>query len=100
MAARKRLLTTEDVADILGVAPQTVANWRQSGRHKLPHLKIDRLVRYDPAAIDHFLAKSEVADCDDDDFDDEDLDDEDSDDDFDEDDDDDQGEDENEDDDD
>jgi hypothetical protein len=82
MAARKQLLTTEDVADILGVAPQTVANWRQSGRHKLPHLKIDRLVRYDPAAVDCFLANSEVVDSDED-FDDDEFEDYESDDDFD-----------------
>ncbi len=67
MAAKRKLLTTEDVADILGVAPQTVANWRQSGRHSLPHLKIARMVRYDPAAVEDFLANSEVSEFEDDD---------------------------------
>lgn len=86
MTGKKRLLTTEDVANILGVTPQTVANWRQSGRHSLPHFKIDRLVRYDPDDVEDFLANSEVTesqenyefdddeDDSDDDFDDDDTD--------------------------
>ncbi|MEX2150531.1 MAG: helix-turn-helix domain-containing protein [Steroidobacteraceae bacterium] len=76
MSAKKRLLTTEDVARMLGVTPQTIANWRQSGRHNLPHFKIDRMVRYDPADVEDFLANSEVTESQDDyEFDDDDDDD-------------------------
>jgi len=81
MAAKKRLLTTEDVAEMLGVSPQTIANWRLLGGHGLPHLKIDRMVRYRPDDVETFLANSEVGDEDDEDSDDDDFDDDDDDDD-------------------
>ena len=41
-----RLLSTEEVAGFLGIAPHTLAVWRSDGRYELPFVKIGRAVRY------------------------------------------------------
>ncbi|MDP9202717.1 MAG: helix-turn-helix domain-containing protein [Gemmatimonadota bacterium] len=42
------LLTTDQVAQKLGIAAQTLQNWRATGRYagQLPHVKIGGAVRY------------------------------------------------------
>lgn len=44
------LLTTEQAAEVLGVAPRTVANWRAQ-RTGPPYRRIGRAIRYDHATI-------------------------------------------------
>ncbi|TCO69710.1 helix-turn-helix domain-containing protein [Chromatocurvus halotolerans] len=41
-----KLLTPDQVGDILGVTPHTLAVWRSEGRYELPYIKTGRLVRY------------------------------------------------------
>lgn len=41
-----RLLTQEEAAEILSVAPQTLSVWRSSKRYDLPYAKVGRNVRY------------------------------------------------------
>jgi len=36
------LLTTEQVAKVLGVKPATLQNWRSLGRHNLPFVRVGR----------------------------------------------------------
>ena len=40
------LLTREQAAEFLGVAPNTLAIWACEGRYDLPMVKVGRLVRY------------------------------------------------------
>lgn len=41
-----KLLTPEEVAEILSVTTHTLAVWRCEGRYSLPYIKTGRLVRY------------------------------------------------------
>lgn len=52
-----KLLTTDEVADILGVDPHTLAVWRCTGRYDLPYVKTGRLVRYRRPDVDAFIEK-------------------------------------------
>lgn len=51
------LLSRKEAALYLGVAEQTLAVWKSTGRHKIPILKIGRLVRYRIADLDAFLER-------------------------------------------
>ena len=50
-----KLLTALEAAEMLGVAPQTLASWRSTGRLRLPFVKIGRLVRYREEDICQFI---------------------------------------------
>ena len=50
----KQYLTAEQVAEMMGLSPETLAQWRSQGRG-LPYLKIERAVRYDPADVQAYL---------------------------------------------
>lgn len=50
-----KLLTPEQVADLLGVTPHTLAVWRCERRYNLPYVKVGRLVRYHADAVERFL---------------------------------------------
>jgi excisionase family DNA binding protein len=41
-----KLLTPEQVAELLSVTTHTLAVWRCEGRYPLPYIKTGRLVRY------------------------------------------------------
>jgi excisionase family DNA binding protein len=49
------LLTTEEAAKVLLLAPQTLARYRSEGRIDLPFVKIGRRVAYTRAAIEQFI---------------------------------------------
>jgi excisionase family DNA binding protein len=49
-----RLLTVPDVADQVQVSPRTVWRWIADG--SLPCVRIGRMVRVDPDALERFLA--------------------------------------------
>lgn len=49
------LLTRREAAAYLGVAEQTLAVWKCTGRRSLPFVKIGRLVRYRQADLDAFI---------------------------------------------
>ena len=51
-APANELLTVHEAAAYLGVAVQTLHNWRSSGRYRLPCLRVGRLVRYRRSDLD------------------------------------------------
>lgn len=52
-----KLLTADEVAEILGVTPHTLAVWRSTGRYALRYVKSGRLVRYRAADLDNFIQR-------------------------------------------
>jgi excisionase family DNA binding protein len=56
MAAEQTiLLTRREAAAYLGVAEQTLAVWKCTGRRSLPFVKIGRVIRYRKADLDAFI---------------------------------------------
>lgn len=49
-------MTIEKVAEILGVKTSTIYQWTYEGY--IPHVKLGRLVRFDPKAIEEWVRKS------------------------------------------
>jgi len=58
--ARSRLLTNDEVADLLGVSRSTLAIWRSTERYGLPYVKAGRLVRYKEADVLRFIERRTV----------------------------------------
>jgi len=54
------LLTREQAATYLGVAPQTLAVWACERRYALRYIKVGRLVRYRKSHLDAFLQRRTV----------------------------------------
>jgi excisionase family DNA binding protein len=54
------LLSPEEVAEITGLARDTLAQWR-SQKRGIPYLKIGRAVRYDPAEVQAYLEGCRVS---------------------------------------
>ncbi len=50
-----KLLHPGQVAEALGVSPQTLAVWRCENRYDLPYVKVGRLVRYRDRDVDAFI---------------------------------------------
>lgn len=50
-----KLLTTEEVAAILGVKVETLAIWRHTKRYPLPFVKVGRLCKYRPQDVETFV---------------------------------------------
>jgi excisionase family DNA binding protein len=71
----RSLLEPGEVAEILGVSPQTLATWRATGRYDLPFVKIGRLCKYRQEDVQEFI-DGNLSDDSEDDDDDEDEDDE------------------------
>jgi excisionase family DNA binding protein len=44
--ATRDLLSEQEAAELLTVAPGTLSVWRSTGRYNLPFLKVGRKVRY------------------------------------------------------
>jgi len=53
-----KLLTPEQVSELLGVNTHTLAVWRSSGRYNLPYIKAGRLVRYRSSDVSAFIDRS------------------------------------------
>ncbi len=56
-----KLLTAEQVSEILGVNTHTLAVWRCTGRYNLPYIKAGRLVRYCENEIAAFINRSTIS---------------------------------------
>lgn len=54
------LLTNEEAASYLGVAPNSLAVWRTTKRYSLPYIKVGRLVKYRQTDLDNFLKSRTV----------------------------------------
>lgn len=57
MAERRleKLLTYEQLAETLQMSPGTLRNW--VSQEFIPHVKLGRTVRFDPAAVEAWLRK-------------------------------------------
>jgi excisionase family DNA binding protein len=55
MVADKEILTPTEAAQIIGVKEQTLAKWRQFGRHNLPYIKSGKVIRYRRKDIETWL---------------------------------------------
>ncbi len=54
-AVPHRLLTPQHAALLLGIAPDTLAVWRSTGRYDLPFVKVGRKVMYHREDIQSFI---------------------------------------------
>jgi excisionase family DNA binding protein len=52
------LITTKQAADRLNLKEQTLRDWRTRLDNPLPFVKIGRAVKYEPAEIDAYIARS------------------------------------------
>lgn len=58
---QSHLLTNDQAAIYLGVAPNSLAVWRTTKRYALPYVKVGRLVKYRLADLNAFLESRTVA---------------------------------------
>jgi len=59
--AHFELLTEDQAADLLQVRPQTLSNWRCTGRVKLPYVRLgNKLIRYRRDQVDAFISNQTV----------------------------------------
>jgi excisionase family DNA binding protein len=49
------LLSRREAAAYLGIAENTLAIWKSSGRYGLPYIKLGRLVKYRRVDLDAFI---------------------------------------------
>ena len=61
----ERLMSPEEVADVLCVSTSTLAKWRGTGDPELPFLRIGGRIRYRSSDVDEFLESVESAEQDD-----------------------------------
>lgn len=52
------LLTTEELAALLGLHPATLRAWRSNASPVIPYVRIGGSVRYDLADVHDFLARN------------------------------------------
>lgn len=57
-AAIEQLLSPQEVSEITGLSPGTLALWRSTGRVDLPYCKLGRSVRYRRDDLEAFLENS------------------------------------------
>ena len=50
-----KLLTKEQVSEILGIAVGTLAVWRTTKRYNLPYVKVGRYIRYRMEDVQAFI---------------------------------------------
>lgn len=54
------LLTTSEAARLLGLPPQTLVNWRCTGRYPLPFIRVGRLIRYRVTDLNSWIENNVV----------------------------------------
>jgi excisionase family DNA binding protein len=54
-------LSTQEVAKYLNLSPNTLAEWRSTGKVKIPYLKIGKIVRYSLTDVNKFLENNRLA---------------------------------------
>jgi excisionase family DNA binding protein len=55
----EQLFSADQVAEILGVSPSTLARWRQTGEPDLPYLRLGGRIRYRASDLEEFLDEIE-----------------------------------------
>lgn len=58
--SKPELLSTPEAAEYLGTKPHTLEVWRCSGRHRIPYLRVGKLIRYRRSHLDAWLASRTV----------------------------------------
>ena len=53
-----RLINEREAATTLGISPRKLWELRRKGT--IPHLRIDRCVRYDPRDLDHWISEQKT----------------------------------------
>ena len=56
---RRRWLTTEEVAQMLGISPHTLRGWRRRG-YGPPYRQLSRIVRYERGEVEQWHATTKV----------------------------------------
>jgi hypothetical protein len=56
MTINRKLNTPEQEAERINIPVRTLAKARSTGSPNIPYIKISRSVRYDPVAVDAWLA--------------------------------------------
>lgn len=64
MPTTTTLLKDDEAAEILGVKPQTLRDWRHHKRYGLPFVRVGRLVRYRLADLEKWLESRVVNNAD------------------------------------
>ena len=54
------LMSCDSTATMLGVKPDTLADWRCRYPNKLPHIKVGRLVKYRLSDVEAFIQANVV----------------------------------------
>lgn len=57
---KPELFATAPAAEYLDVKPHTLEIWRATGRHRIPFIKVGRLVKYRRADLDAWLQSRTV----------------------------------------
>ena len=55
-----KLLTQDDVAEMLGVKAATLSVWRSAGRYDLPFIRVGRCIRYRAEDVERFIEANTV----------------------------------------
>lgn len=55
-ATVRDMLTENQAAEMIGLQPGTLTNWRSRGVYGLPFVKVGRLVRYRRSDVEKWLA--------------------------------------------
>ena len=53
-------LDTPQAAGYIGIKSHTLEIWRSTGRHRIPYIRVGRLIRYRQSALDSWLASRTV----------------------------------------
>jgi excisionase family DNA binding protein len=54
----RRLLNNEEAAEFLGCTASTLRVW--VSKRRIPFVRVNRLVRFDPATLEEFVRKNSV----------------------------------------
>lgn len=57
----ERLITVEEVAVVLGLAPQTIRNW--VAMRRFPHIRIGGKTRFRPRSVEAWISQKERESC-------------------------------------
>ncbi len=52
---QEKLLTPDEVSNLLGIQKHTLAVWRSSGRYNLTFTKVGRSIRYRESDVEQFI---------------------------------------------
>ena len=55
MQGAEKLLTADEVSDILGITPTTLSVWRSTKRYQLPWVKVGGRIRYRLIDVQKFI---------------------------------------------